>query len=133
MVECLSQKIYLAKSVTRMGRPQAATKQYVLQAIHNHKTTSPSKLAAYLNVTRATIYRRLQQISANEISEALGIICEEEHFIHHLQEGKFSLEDKLLGMVRFTVSREGFKCTEVESNCIWLCCWQVNIHQERGF
>jgi integrase len=78
VVECLSQKIYLFRSETRAGRPQAATKQQVLKAIHSHKTTSASELANHLNVTRTTIYRRLQKISPNEINEALGIIFEEE-------------------------------------------------------
>jgi DNA-binding Lrp family transcriptional regulator len=55
------------------GRPKAATKAEVLQVIHDTVTMSPSELAKSLNVNRATVYRRLQEINQDEIDQALGI------------------------------------------------------------
>jgi hypothetical protein len=55
------------------GRPKAATKAEVLQVIHDTVTVSPSELAKSLNVNRATVYRRLQEINQEEIDQALGI------------------------------------------------------------
>jgi len=72
MVECLTQKAFSLENEKRTGRPQAATKQEVLKAIHDYKTTNAAQLAKHLGVARATVYRRLQQTSANEINEALG-------------------------------------------------------------
>jgi DNA-binding phage protein len=78
VVECLTQEALSSENEARVGRPEAATKQQVLKAIHDYKTTSASKLAKQLCVARATIYRRLQPASASEISEALGIVNEAE-------------------------------------------------------
>jgi hypothetical protein len=78
VVECLTQEIVYSETEMRAGRPQAATKHDVLKAIHDYKTTSASKIANHLSVARATVYRRLQQTSASEINEALGIVCEAE-------------------------------------------------------
>jgi len=78
VVECLTQQALHIKKDVRAGRPEAATKQQVLQAIHDWKTTSATEIARQLNVARATVYRRLQHVSAREISEALGIIREAE-------------------------------------------------------
>jgi hypothetical protein len=54
LVECLSQKICYANIAASVGKPKTATKQQVLRAIPNHKTTSTSKLASHLSVGRAT-------------------------------------------------------------------------------
>jgi integrase len=78
VIKCLTQGLLPNETEARAGRPQAATKQDVLKAIHDYKTTSASKLAKQLSVARATVYRRLQEINANEISQALGIIREAE-------------------------------------------------------
>jgi len=78
VIKCLPQETLSIENEAHAGRPQAATKQDVLKAIRDCKTTSASKLAKHLGVGRATIYRRLQQTNANEISEALGIILEAE-------------------------------------------------------
>jgi integrase len=78
MIECLTQEAFSLENETRTGRPQAATKQDVLKAIHDYKTTSAAQLANHLGVARATVYRRLQQISANEINEAIGMFHEAE-------------------------------------------------------
>ena len=78
MVECLTQQFFSLETQKRAGRQQAATKQDVLNAIHNHKTTSATEIAKHLNVARATVYRRLQQISPSEISVALGVVHETE-------------------------------------------------------
>jgi len=58
------------------GRPRATDKAAVLQAIHDQVTTSPTELAKNLNVNRATIHRRLQEIKQEEINQALGVITE---------------------------------------------------------
>jgi integrase len=58
------------------GRPRAADKAAILQAIHEYKVTSPYKIAEKLNCGKSTIYRRLEQISQNEIDEALGLVSE---------------------------------------------------------
>ena len=55
------------------GRPKAATKQEVLRVIHDNVTVSASELAKSLNVGKATVYRRLQEISQQEIDQALGV------------------------------------------------------------
>ena len=60
------------------GRPRAADKAAVLQAIHDSVTISPSELAKSLNVARATVYRRMKEINQEEIDQALGIITEGE-------------------------------------------------------
>jgi hypothetical protein len=60
------------------GRPRAANKAAVLQAIHDSVTVSPSELAKSLNVDRATVYRRMKEINQEEIDQALGIITEGE-------------------------------------------------------
>jgi integrase len=60
------------------GRPRAADKAAVLQAIHDSITVSPSELAKSLNVGRATVYRRMREINQQEIDQALGIITEGE-------------------------------------------------------
>jgi integrase len=77
--KCLTKREILpSETEKRAGRPQATTKQNVLEAIHDYKTTSATQLANHLNVARATVYRRLQQINKNEIHQALGIIQESE-------------------------------------------------------
>jgi DNA-binding Lrp family transcriptional regulator len=55
------------------GRPKAATKAEVLQVIHDTVTVTPAELAKSLNVSRATVYRRLKEISQEEIDQALGV------------------------------------------------------------
>jgi hypothetical protein len=55
------------------GRPKAATKAEVLQVIHDTVTVSPAELAKNLNVGRSTVYRRLKEISQQEIDQALGV------------------------------------------------------------
>jgi len=78
MIECLTQETFSLENEKRTGRPQTATKQDVIKAIRDHKTTSATEIARHLAVGRATVYRRLKQINAYEINEALGIIHEAE-------------------------------------------------------
>jgi integrase len=58
------------------GRRKAVTKREVLAAIKDHQTTSVGKLVKILKVGRATVYRRINEISEKEIKEALGIVAD---------------------------------------------------------
>ena len=58
------------------GRPKAVDKVAVLQAIHECKITSPYEIAEKLGCGKSTIYRRMGEISQNEIDEALGLVSE---------------------------------------------------------
>lgn len=58
------------------GRPEAVTKEQVLETIRILKDTSASRIAKRLKADRATIYRKMQKISPEEISEALGVSTE---------------------------------------------------------
>jgi DNA invertase Pin-like site-specific DNA recombinase len=65
----VAQKIASGKELS--GRPRVVDKAAVLQVIHDSVTISPSELAKSLNVDRATVYRRLKEISQEEIDQAL--------------------------------------------------------------
>lgn len=56
-----SEKVFIG------GRKIALTKDDLLKAIYRYKTRSPTDLAEKLNVARRTIYRRLEEISEEEI------------------------------------------------------------------
>jgi len=53
------------------GRPRKVSKEKLLDTIRELGTIKPSELAKILNVSRATIYRRLEEISEDEKSVAL--------------------------------------------------------------
>lgn len=58
------------------GRPESVTKEQVLAMIKAHKTTSASKLASILGVSRATIYNKLATITDQERTANIGLIKE---------------------------------------------------------
>jgi len=58
-----------------VGRPQALTKEELVDAIRSYATSSPTELARHLNVNRVTVHRRMKEIpkeTINRIFEELG-------------------------------------------------------------
>lgn len=54
------------------GRPQALTKEQLLAAVKRYKTVSIAELTLKLNVGRATVYRRMQDVTPAEVAAAIG-------------------------------------------------------------
>jgi len=62
----------------RVGRPEALTKEQLLQAIRLYGTVSPTELSKRLNVSRQTVYRKLKLIPKEIIDGILREIAENE-------------------------------------------------------
>ena len=73
--------IPLEKSVKkekRIGRPQALTKEDLINAIKLYATTSPYELAKNLHVSHMTIYRKLKEIPKETIVQIFNELAQTE-------------------------------------------------------
>jgi len=60
----------------KVGRPKAVTKKQLLHAIEMHATDSVTILAKKLNVSRKTIYHRLEEIPRKKIDRILMMLAD---------------------------------------------------------
>jgi len=74
-------QIPLEKSIRkekRIGRPQALTKEDLINAIKLYATTSPYELAENLHISHMTIYRKLKEIPKETIVEIFNELSQTE-------------------------------------------------------
>jgi len=62
----------------KRGRRKKVTKEILLETIRQYKTDSPSELAKILEVSRMTVYRKLQEIPREEIDKIFEELAEYE-------------------------------------------------------
>lgn len=60
------------------GRPEALSKEELLNAIRRWRTESPTELAEKLNISRITVWRRLKEIPKEEIEQIMKVISKEQ-------------------------------------------------------
>jgi|GEM_PF-6161778 len=66
------------KKEKRIGRPQALTKEDLINAIKLYATTSPYELEKHLHISYRTIYRKLKEIPKETIVEIFNELSQTE-------------------------------------------------------